>query len=83
VIDKVGRSPWTAADAPVGLHRSTEEPDQGSGTDEGRPPHSLTGLIRAAIRKHDLRRLIQVPAPVGPFVAAGAQDPKVANAVLV
>jgi hypothetical protein len=38
-VDKVGRSPWTAADALVGLHRSTEEPDQGVRRGRWRPPH--------------------------------------------
>jgi hypothetical protein len=37
-VDRVGRSPWTAAEARVGLHGSMEEPDQGSGADEGVRP---------------------------------------------
>jgi hypothetical protein len=40
-VDNVGRSPWTAADALVGPHRSTEEPDQGSGADEGVRPTAI------------------------------------------
>jgi hypothetical protein len=34
-LRKVGRSPRTAADAPVGLLSVFEEPDQGSGADGG------------------------------------------------
>ena len=46
-VDKVGQSPWTADDALVGLLRSTEEPDQGSGADEGvRPTQKLSGEVQ-------------------------------------
>ena len=35
----VGRSPWTAADALVGLFGLNHEPDQGVRRGQGRPPH--------------------------------------------
>jgi len=42
----VGRSPWTAADAPVGLLSvAPRRPDQGSGADEGVRPTNAT-LVR-------------------------------------
>jgi hypothetical protein len=34
----VGREPWSAADAPVGLLRARAEPDQGSSAGEGARP---------------------------------------------
>jgi hypothetical protein len=40
-VDKVGRYPWTAADALVGLLCLTEKPDQGSGADEGVRPTAI------------------------------------------
>jgi hypothetical protein len=48
VVSQVGRSPWTADDALVGLHRSTEEPDQGSGADEGVRPTAIQGTSGAS-----------------------------------
>jgi hypothetical protein len=39
---KVGRTPWSAADAHVGLFRGLAEPDQGVRRGRGRPPHSLS-----------------------------------------
>jgi hypothetical protein len=46
VSQKVGRSPWTAADALVGLLQTTRKPDQGVRRGRGRPPHrdSCRGL---------------------------------------
>ena len=40
-------------------------------------------LLAPAIGEHDLRGLEQIAPPVGPFVPAGAEDPEIANAVLI
>ena len=38
---EVGRSPWTAADAPVGLRgKCRAQPDQGVRRGRGRPPYA-------------------------------------------
>jgi len=39
MIGTVGRTPWSAADAPVGLFLNAWEPDQGIRRGRGRPPH--------------------------------------------
>ena len=35
----VGRTPWSAADAPVGLSAQEQEAGQGAGCGPGGPPH--------------------------------------------
>src|ERR1039457_4656300 len=42
ILALMGRTPWSAADAHVGLFRGLAEPDQGVRRGRGRPPHSLS-----------------------------------------
>jgi hypothetical protein len=44
---------------------------------------AIDALFPAAVGKHDLSGLVQVAAPIEPFVAARAQDPKIADAIFV
>src|SRR5271170_234037 len=40
-------------------------------------------LFSAAVGKHDLGGLVQVATPIGPLVAARAQNPEIANPIFV
>src|SRR5579864_5475316 len=46
MLEFVGRTPWSAADALVGLSRPAQEAGQGAGCGPGGPPH-LVELLRS------------------------------------
>jgi tetratricopeptide (TPR) repeat protein len=49
VVDPVGRTPWSAADAPVGLSEQPGSRTRGSGADEGVRPTWLRATLAAVV----------------------------------
>jgi len=52
---QVGRTPWSAADAPVGLFECIGERDQGVRRGRGRPPHLDLYLDRSDFQEEGIQ----------------------------